>query len=89
MKPHPKTLQLPGPADLRGEGPGRLLRPIQQSLAQGNGHPPEWLEGTGHDSDTDASDTVNRLIEAFLDRKAKESVNGWKIDRRVDVAGRA
>ena len=34
--------------------------------AKQDGHPLVWLKGAGHNSNTDAPDEVNRLIEAFI-----------------------
>lgn len=30
-----------------------------------NGIPIEWIKGVGHNSNTDSSEQINRLIEAF------------------------
>ena len=32
------------------------------------GIPLEWIEGAGHNSNTDAPETINRLIETFLEK---------------------
>ena len=32
------------------------------------GIPIEWIKGAGHNSNTDAPETVNRLIEAFAEK---------------------